>query len=1165
MLPADIFQNRREGLAGYLNARIYVSDRATPGEIAAAANVAVRLTFEIHSMNLPIGFPVSQYDNSDTSVAIVIGSAAEKFTGRKNESIVVTTDGTRSVVAIPDVGQAEYFARSLGTELVLQSTLDESEAPGEKAFSLSSLFTSEGLLADADGDRIPERIETTIVLGPDVHAVEVIDLAARIALEATGCRLPLVVADSVETLPPNPILIGHSNRFLKIQGKTGRAPQVLLPGQGRIEVIGPSNGDGSSVVIEGADDAGESAAIRHAAERLPFLWDYGKDHLDIAHIEKDLRSFFSFRSEAGQAAAALAKARELSGSLTGAEIHSAQLEVLVNGDCRPCLEYIESQFRAFHAKAGNLNVNSGPIVFEDTHPLPWEVDEARLRIAKFVVPAIRSGSTVSVELRVSESPEVRSALESEIRKLALDRGADPALLKVHVLAAHKQGYCWIDEILKPRLKLADQIRIQYREITPGVPAPIESPHRWLHEIYPIDAVLSRDLGIPLDRITFQKADSRQASAYEVSAVDASGRSILNESFDPRFTMRPMFDLIPDYARVRVNTGWLQASVDGTFVADEQIETDPEKFWNVYQADTLPKIRDYILQLYEGKPVAASAPHFGTLEVELWLSEPDYRIGIGEERISTLEALHEDIYFETLLFLEILGLHNSGRIIPRVHQARDGQGGLTRIRFTGKAGPNPRVALSWKDRDGKSRHRAESLVPTQNGDPKITALTVQSGLSAVVSLEISGVPDSPENRSLLQIVLEFHQHGVGLNWLSYADIESLKFGSIEIPKTKSPSRKLRLEHVVGNEGSSIVQWDTPIGPDECEQIVRRLTEFPEVSAFHTGRSYLGQPIWALEVVAPSQGKYTSQSRSIVAKPVLFITGRQHANEVSSTSHILKLAELLATDQEVRKLLEDVHFVLQPITNPDGAALVEEFCRDTPDFMLHAGYLGSLGSDVTTEQWSEYPLYPEAHVRPDLWRMWLPDIVLNPHGYPSHEWVQLFAGYTAWVKSRSITARDWWIPRGWFIPGFSYMEGSRDAAFKARDRATAHLRTRLGPWNQEMYHRYAKYGVHDPETFRAQFCDDVMVNFSPKGLMQKPDGFTFMQRYPQITLLETVTEVPDEVAHGNWLKTLSQAGMEFSLATAQYLADSHQQPERTIQHTKETTILKLRRLRPYQPVS
>ena len=75
---------------------------------------------------------------------------------------------------------------------------------------------------------------------------------------------------------------------------------------------------------------------------------------------------------------------------------------------------------------------------------------------------------------------------------------------------------------------------------------------------------------------------------------------------------------------------------------------------------------------------------------------------------------------------------------------------------------------------------------------------------------------------------------------------------------------------------------------------------------------------------------------------------------------------------------------------------------------------------------------------------------------------------------------------------------------------------------------------------------------------------MQRYPQVTLLETVTEIPDEVAHGDWLRTLAQAGLEFSLANARYLAQNSAKPERTIQHTADATILKFSRTRPWQPL-
>jgi len=54
----------------------------------------------------------------------------------------------------------------------------------------------------------------------------------------------------------------------------------------------------------------------------------------------------------------------------------------------------------------------------------------------------------------------------------------------------------------------------------------------------------------------------------------------------------------------------------------------------------------------------------------------------------------------------------------------------------------------------------------------------------------------------------------------------------------------------------------------------------------------------------------------------------------------------------------------------------------------------------------PLLPEAKVRKNLYDKWLPDIYLNLHGYPSHEWVQQFSNYIPYQF------RDYWIPRGWF---------------------------------------------------------------------------------------------------------------------------------------------------------
>jgi hypothetical protein len=231
-------------------------------------------------------------------------------------------------------------------------------------------------------------------------------------------------------------------------------------------------------------------------------------------------------------------------------------------------------------------------------------------------------------------------------------------------------------------------------------------------------------------------------------------------------------------------------------------------------------------------------------------------------------------------------------------------------------------------------------------------------------------------------------------------------------------------------------------------------------------------------------------------------------------------VLATDPEYRRLLERVNFVLQPMTNPDGAALVDELHHATPGFMLHGGYFAALGVDVTDQQWSAAPKYPEARIRADLWRMWQPDIVLNPHGYPSHEWVQLFAGYTAWVRSKRFRARDWWIPRGWFMPHFEVIEDARfrshrTVALRLVDRIAAAISETVGPMNDRMYRRYAKYMGLKLEPHKG-----VLIHKTAAAV--DPHAFGFMCRHPEVTFFEGLSEAPDEVATGQWMENACRRG-------------------------------------------
>ena len=129
-------------------------------------------------------------------------------------------------------------------------------------------------------------------------------------------------------------------------------------------------------------------------------------------------------------------------------------------------------------------------------------------------------------------------------------------------------------------------------------------------------------------------------------------------------------------------------------------------------------------------------------------------------------------------------------------------------------------------------------------------------------------------------------------------------------------------------------------------------------------------------------------------------------MSSTSHILRLAELLATDPGYKDILKKVNVILHPVENPDGAQMAFELQKLTPTHMLHAGRYSALGMDVASQVGLADPLLPEALVRGRVWQDWLPDIYLNPHGYPSHEWVQQFAGYVP------PGFRTYWSTRGWY---------------------------------------------------------------------------------------------------------------------------------------------------------
>lgn len=1084
-------------------------------------------------------------------------------------------------------------------------------AGAKEDLDLSNLYASDGLLGDADTNLIPDRFDAVLV--PSGDGLErTLDLAARLGLESAGAVFPVAVPAEAVRKPEaeaTMVLIGVAHPLVDDLVKKGKFTRpALAAGEGLIQVVRKAFGEKGAVIVTGGDAAGLDRALEQMAERLPHVWSRGKDRTTLEDVEEAARRFVSQRSPAGQAASALYMIKRIGRQLAGKQLESAAVSVHVmkaeEGLERVVREHVASTIKGgkVDVSVENLDVLKAGKIFDEDLEVPSEVARFQELFDAKVLPAVRKGKPVAVEVRLSEPPHVRERLAREARERLISKGADPASTSVVVLSAYKQGYSWLYDVIRPRLegKGADRITIRFAEIGPPPEWSQQAmfpPTRWLLELFPIAEVLARDLRLDVNRITLEKRPIGSPT-YEVVATGADGREILKETFEPKFVLRPFFDRFPDYERVRVTTGWITASVDGRAVADERIVTDLEWFWDHYQAKVLPRMYDYVMKIGNGKPDPADAPYFGELVVDVTLSEPDYPLGIDKEQIAPMEALHEEIYFNTLHFFDVIGRHSRGRgldypgrVIPIVRPKADGQAGRAKITFTGFQSIRPAVVVKYREAGGRTGEIRRDIRPVAVERPSALSLTVRAGRDGIERLDLRLKVDSERDErealvararrervdqqiiSAEQVVamtahlgrlraaglyrdaLAFHDlTNIRLTpgWTHDVDAKQQTIAALEpngAPEPWPDIRKL-LPPGYRHAGERLVQWDTPMPPGEAYEVLAKMSTFAEATVYKVGESYLGKDIWAMDLMPSIDASHWSQAKQTTFKPTVVYSARQHANEVSSTSHVLRLAELLLTDPAFRKKLDAVNVVIHPITNPDGAQLAYDLQKITPDHMLHAGYLGSLGVDMTSGQWEGDPIYPESTVRPRLWRTWRPDIFLNPHGYPSHEWVQLFSEYAGWVRNRVTESRDWWGMRGWFIPGFGYVDDPKfprhkAAAFEIRKRITENINAApaVRALNQRAYERYRRYGfAHDDENFKLDFTNDVLIYTAVKGSRASAQSQDFMTRQPKITIWTGGTEAPDETARGEWMELVATAGLQWDKAILDYLVEGRHTVDR-----------------------
>lgn len=1088
----------------------------------------------------------------------------------------------------------------------------------DPSFSLDDLYTIKGLFRDSNQDLLPDRTEAFVSLhgtqSPDALAA----FAERVGLETDGMRLPFVRVSGEDDHPEKsgfPIAygIGHyQTRRLSEAGRLVGDPDT--PGEGFMEFVRGGFGGRNGLVIGGGDKAGLDAITGYAARRMPYLWTYGKGNYQLADAQTEVRRFLQAKEGPGQTALAVYKLGQWLDRLRGRTIDSIGVEIAAKDRYAGLDRYAEQMV---HERFPNAKVTvltqktgfgDGKTIFTQEATLPWEVDTFWKEFRARALPALSPASHGTIEVRLSESPAERQKIAAGIERELASKGVPAGAMDVKVLSAYKQGYGWLHDVILPQLegRHVAHIAISYRSLKDSREvkwSQVESPTRWLQELYPIDAVMARQLGIADSAITFVPTDTT-GPIYTATATDASGRTILSASFDPKYVIRPMFDLFPQYEHIRVTTGWVNVVDRGKTVLDQRVETDPETFWDYFQQKTYPKIADYFMDVQDGRPSQSYAPYFDRLDVSLSASEPSYRIGVDEEQISSMEAVHEDIYFETLTLFDLLGgrwgignVNYPGRILPHIGLPVDGQPPHVKISFTGRDNVVPRLVMSYREHGRDPVRGQYDLSPLPTPSPELQGIRVKAGDAGVAQLmfdvtatdssyawkdyELRGTEEQVDRQLLpadllagmVRAMASLHAHGVADSAMSFDRVGSLLFHITLHDSTAHYSRfaqMVRSTHPMSTarpvlyakdfayHGQQIVQWDTPIPPLEADSDMAKLATFPGVHPYWVGRSFLGKNIFAEDFLLATESDFVSQAKLDALKPTLLLSGRQHANEVSSTSYILRFGEKLVTDTNYGKLLRKVNIVLHPIMNADGAQLDYDYQKITPDYMLHASYLGALGVDATTGAGTEDPVYPESNVRPELQAMWVPDIFMNLHGYPSHEWVQLFAGYSAWVRGRTGEQRQWWAPRGWFVPGFTYVDDPAHpqwarAQFAILD-SVANAVTgdpAVNAMNRRLYARYRKYGIQDVENFREYFRNGILVyqslrgrplNGGGRGGRGGPPGAASPLASPRISYFSEVTEAPDETARGDWLKLVAGAGLTEVHALARYLAEG----ENRVQH-------------------
>jgi hypothetical protein len=702
--------------------------------------------------------------------------------------------------------------------------------------------------------------------------------------------------------------------------------------------------------------------------------------------------------------------------------------------------------------------------------LEWE-EEREITRAKKELDGCLEGyappAHLSAELFLSEPLPERIRLKHELL-------SHYGLRNVEIHSAFKPAYSWIEEKVLPQLYIHEEdvhlVEIECRKEN-GEDG-LELPIRWIQELYPIDLLIEREIGISADNVRFSLLEDAE-STISVRVLNKQGQLIMEDALNIPVSK---MEYVEDGKFAYPTTGQIVVKDGEQILFEKKLPTDRELFYQFYQNEVLPILWKETCNRTEGQ--GFTKPLFDRVEIDVTMSEEERRLDIDEERISSMEALHEDLYFNTLDYFMVRGEKEYGKGFPA-------PGGVYPF-MKAETGTAPKAAITaykWRERD--------------SGEAVTTKLVFgRSGRPA-------------------KAVLERVEDGKRFE-RDICDPNPKRDTRAEVEKLKLDSGLVR-------------QW------------------IPAVS-------YHGEEIPVFEMIERTEEQFFSPIKCSLYKPTILIEAGHHANEVSSTPAIIELMQELGTQHS--SLLKNVNLIVIPCANPDGANLHERMAEDNPEWKHHAARYNAVGLEYAHVRYKK-TVFGEADVVPLIMKRWAPDIIVDDHGIPSHEWVQPFAGY----NSPPRFPVSYWMPNaliygiGRELDRVQYPVHVHNLSVIA-DRIDQKIKgTNIYEKNQYWVNRVKKYG-HQwlPDVFPIEQTNDLL--FYKWQTETNENSFNGIERYPEWVCADIISEAADETVYGEALDICKEAHKLFDLA----ILEAASEAETSILKEADGTALEMNRQRP-----